>query len=246
MHLCTGPDLWHKDALRSILPQPRPPWGARGAAGGRRRRRRPGRCVERSRKEALGEDTASTACTSLHVCYFQLDGEQAKFSNRLSWELKSSSPPPRCPAPTACRLGESECAPGISLCPAQSVFSSGAERTLLSLPVVRLPHLLARPQDLTLLRGQRLQLLPSPLWAGPDTPPSILPNPTLSHHGSSASPAFASLMHTPTCSLLAFFSKQKISLLPSFLLFPNSPSLTSSTMTSPEVQLLLQPCPCPA
>lgn len=50
--------------------------------------------VEHSRKEALDEDAASTACTSLHMCYFQRDGEQAKFSNRLSWELKSSSPPP--------------------------------------------------------------------------------------------------------------------------------------------------------
>lgn len=70
--------------------------GGSGGCGVCRHRRRPGRCGERSRKEALGEDTASAACASLHVCYFQLGGEQAKFSNRLSWELKSSSPPPRC------------------------------------------------------------------------------------------------------------------------------------------------------
>lgn len=184
--------------------------GLEAAGGG------PGHCVEHSRKETLSEDTASTACTSLHMCYFQLDGEQAKFSNRLSFELKSSSPPPPCPAPTACRHGEAKCTQGTSLCPVQSIFPPGrCTHTAHTLPALPLPKspLVARPQGLTLLGGgQRLHLLPFPLRAGPGTGPSILPNPSPLHHGLAASPAigFAHSCTLPPALSLLFFQAENI------------------------------------
>lgn len=200
LHIHAKASLCHnKDALRSpkhLLPETSPHRGdmrvyGEAACGG----------LGRSRKEALGEDTASTACTSLHMCYFQLDGEQAKFSNRLSLELKSSSPPPRCPAPTACRHGESKCAQGTALCPGQSAFPLGDACTLHtpSRCCCCCLNLIAMPQDLILLTGKQLQLFPFPLQAGSETSTKSIPAPSWTCLW------LRTLVHAPTRSLLACF-----------------------------------------
>lgn len=178
--------------------------------------------MERSRKETLGEDTASTACTSLHMCYFQLDGEQAKFSNRLSLELKSSSPPPPppppCPAPTACRHQESKRTQGTALGPVRSMFPP--ERRTHAAHTLPAPAAAAQTSPRCKATGsdparggQRLQLLPFPIQAGPETGTSILPNPSPLRQGPGASSAFGfahSCTLPPALSLLFFVERKNI------------------------------------
>lgn len=194
-------------------------WGPEAAGG------EPGRCVERSRKEALGKDTASTACASLHMCYFQLDGEQAKFSNRLNLVLKSSSPPPG----THCLQAR-----GVQVCPGRLALTRAVciptEHTFsLHHRCPNPPQ--STPQDPTLLREQRFQLLPFPLWAGSHTSTSILPNPShpttdLQHHLPSAP-------HAPEHSHLlspCFFTEQKISFPPPLCKSPLLPPPLSPSL----------------
>lgn len=214
--------------------------------------------MERSRKETLGEDTASTACTSLHMCYFQLDGEQAKFSNRLSLELKSSSPPPpppphaQHPLPAGTRSPSAPRAPRsapFGLCSHRRDARTLRTRSQRLLPLLK-PLLVARPQDLTLLGvgsgssffPSQFRLVQRPAPASSQTRPHS--DRDLEHLLPLASHTHA---HSHLLSLCFFLSSGKISLLPPLPKSPLlPPPLSPITATPPEVQLLLQPCPRPA
>lgn len=167
------------------------------------------------------------------MCYFQLDGEQAKFSNRLSLDLKSSSPPPPCPAPTACRHGESKCVPGTPLRAICSLFLPGALLALL------LPKNCSKDDGSDPAGGSSSCLPPSHFGlaqAAAPAPPRHVPAPTGTRV--SISLCLCTFMHAPTCSLLAF---------PQAEIIPPSSSPQIPPFCHPLSPLLLRPlqkCSC--